>query len=78
VSTRIERFTSAVLLAQQILEGPAKHDELRIQQALDDIRDEVEAGRKNQAEWPAHAQRALELIDNAQHSVRVPTLRVVK
>jgi len=48
---RLDRYTAAVMLAQEILQANPARDELMIQQALDDIVDEVRAGRRNQAEY---------------------------
>ena len=78
MSSRLERYTEAVYLAQLILEGNEKFDDFRIEQVLQDVRDEVRAGRQNQREFPAAAARALSLIEEASlaresesHSIRV-------
>ena len=75
--SRLDRYQAAVMLAQEILQGNPAHDELRIQQALDDLVDEVRAGRRNQEEWP---QIVSELERRGLFSVRVdqPHLTLVK
>lgn len=82
MSNRKERYLLAVQLAQEILANNPQGDELAIQQAIDDIRDEIAAGRRNQSEWGSHLDRARALIGNAFHSVKVddkqPHLRLVK
>lgn len=75
--SRLDRYQAAVILAQEILQGDPAHDELRIQQALDDIVDEVRAGRRNQADFP---RIVTELERAGLFSVRVdqPHLTLVK
>lgn len=75
--SRIDRYTAAVMLAQEILQGNPAHDELRIGQAIDDIVDEVRAGRRNQADFP---RVAADLAAQGVFSVRVdePRLTLVK
>ena len=74
-SDRIDRYQAAVLLAQLILEQPADTDQFLVQQAIDDVRDEVAAGRRNQAEFPSHFRRVVDLFG---HSIKTPSLKVVK
>lgn len=73
---RLNRYMAAVSLAQEILQGNPRHDELRIQQALDDLVDEIRAGRRNQADFAVVAAR---LAEAGAFSVRVdePHLRLV-
>ena len=75
--SRLDRYGLAVQLAQDILQGNPRHDELRIQQLLDDVIDEVRAGRRNQAEWP---QIKADLEARGVFSARVdePHLTLVK
>lgn len=82
MSNREDRYRAAVALAQLILENPAKDDPLWLEQARDDIFDEVMAGRRNQAEMPAAMDRAREQIrgvfdENQRHSIGVKHLRSV-
>lgn len=77
MSGRRDRYVAAVFVAQLIAEGDPADDSFRLHQAIEDIRDELEAARRNQAEFPAHLERALEMIGNDRHSVRAG-LRVVK
>lgn len=74
MSTRIDRYQAAIVLAQEILQGDSKHDQLRIQQALDDLVDEVRAGRRNQAEFPVIAAKVVSEL----WSVKAPRLELVK
>jgi hypothetical protein len=48
---RLDRYTAAVMLAQEILQANPARDELMIMEAIDDLIDEVRAGRRNQAEY---------------------------
>lgn len=73
---RRERYEIAVALAQVILCGPRSDDDICLEQALVDIRDEVRAGRLNQALMPAVAERVARMVDG--HSMKVrPELRLV-
>ena len=76
MSTRLDRYMCAVQLAQLILEGNPRHDALRLQQAVDDLEDELKAGRKNQRSFRRHAERAQQLLEEAGYSVKAP-LRLV-
>lgn len=84
MSTRTDRYKAAVVLAQVILEDEPRFDEFHLQQAIDDIVDEVRAGRRNQQDFAKHAERVLDLIHASRwlnddvHSRRVPNLRVVE
>lgn len=74
MSDRVERYHAAVVLAQIILEGAQADDELSIAQALNDVRDEVTAGRKNLADIPHLSTAMFERLADPKprlHSVRV-------
>ncbi len=62
---RLERYRRAVDLAQVILTGDPSLDDFQIEQAMRDVRDEVEAGRKNQAEFGLIRSRMDKLLRRA-------------
>lgn len=80
--SRIERYQVAVMLAQEILAENPRHDALLIEQACRDLRGEVAAGRRNQAdmEWEA---RTVQMLRAQGFSIKVageqtpPLLRLV-
>lgn len=78
MSTRLDRYRAAVMLAQIIGEGEPADDERRLDEAFRDVRDELAALRLNQQEFPQHLQRVLQLIGGDTFSRRVPPpLRLV-
>lgn len=70
MSTRTDRYKAAVILAQLILEQDPALDGFNLEQAFQDVRDEVEAGRRNQREMPGVARRVLELIADRHNGSR--------
>lgn len=66
---RLRRYEAAVQLAHEILAENPGMDNWFLAQAFEDIRDEVRAGRRNQAEFPKQAAAVRERLG---FSVRVP------
>lgn len=72
-SCRLDRYRAAGLLAGEILAQAAGQDEFLIEQAIQDLRDQVDAGRRNQADWPLIQARVLRML-NSDWSVRADLL----
>lgn len=72
MSPRLDRYQLAVMLAQEILQGNPAHDQLRIDQAAQDIADEVTAGRLNQRDMAEVNYRTARLLNEHGYSVQVP------
>jgi hypothetical protein len=66
----LDLLKAAQFPVQEILQGDPADDVEALLRVFDEIVDGVRAGRRNQAEFPMHAARALELID--AYSVKAP------
>lgn len=79
---RVDRYQLAVLLAQEILAEPVGNDEDIIEQAVIDLRDEIEAGRRNQQDMASVNSRTAELLRQWGYSIKAPDeqprLRVIR
>lgn len=70
--TRIDRYQAALVLADLIAEGNPRHQEFRIEQAVQDIRDHLAAKTRDR-----EVTDTLEALFTG-FSVKTPSLRLVK
>ncbi len=80
MSTRLDRYLVVAQLANLILEGQPHHDEFRIEQAVQDLRDAVAAGRRDQDRFAAEVRKLADRMQTDQWSRRadLPHLTIVK
>ncbi len=75
---RQEMYRHAVCIAQIILAGDSTQDDAMLEVAGGYVRGEVQAGRRNQDEWPVIAERMASVLNTEWHSMKVrPALRLV-